>query len=425
MTNENRRVFLKKCSLMTGTLTVSGMVPSLTGAENTEIGKPLTPWKEGEMDLHFIYTGVGENMFYIFPDGTSMVLDTADRPSNQEDQFPIKPNKTRLPSEWVARYIERVNPAGKQIDYMMLSHYHEDHSGSHRLGKGRTTGRGKDYVLSGLANLGEIFHFTKVYDRGYPNYDKTPAVALGDGYENFRKFTDWKTKNGDFIMEEFKVGALDQITLTKKKTAYPTFHLRNICANGLLWTGKGNETENYYELYQKKGMSENTMSLAIVISYGPFRYFTGGDLSGPIMENDGRKINLEGAAGKTVGIVDVCKTNHHSYRDAMKAEFTREVQANVYVTNVWDHGHLQDNTMTNMTDPKIYEGPRLVCPTWVSKKQMELYQDKWWQKYLKPGYGHVVVRVFDGGKQYKVYHLTAEDESMNVKAVYGPFPAKG
>ena len=32
-----------------------------------EIGKPYVGWREGELDLNFISTGVGENMFYIFP----------------------------------------------------------------------------------------------------------------------------------------------------------------------------------------------------------------------------------------------------------------------------------------------------------------------------------------------------------------------
>ncbi|MBQ5875504.1 MAG: hypothetical protein IIW60_06495 [Alistipes sp.] len=27
-------------------------------------------WKKGELDIHFIYTGRGEAVFYIFPDGT-------------------------------------------------------------------------------------------------------------------------------------------------------------------------------------------------------------------------------------------------------------------------------------------------------------------------------------------------------------------
>ena len=30
-----------------------------------EIGDPYVGWKEGELDLHFISTGCGENAFYI------------------------------------------------------------------------------------------------------------------------------------------------------------------------------------------------------------------------------------------------------------------------------------------------------------------------------------------------------------------------
>ncbi|MDO5582406.1 MAG: MBL fold metallo-hydrolase, partial [Planctomycetia bacterium] len=156
MRKQNRRKFLEMCSLSAGAIMFSGLMNRLSAEENDEeIGAPLSPWKEGNLDIHYIYTGAGENMFLILPDGTSMVLDTGDRPSNQEDEFPLLPNKSRLPSEWAARYIQRVNPFGKNIDYMMLSHYHEDHGGSDRVHAGKTSGRGHDYYLSGLANLGE------------------------------------------------------------------------------------------------------------------------------------------------------------------------------------------------------------------------------------------------------------------------------
>ena len=47
-------------------------------ADCPEIGKPLALWRQGELDVHFVYTGRGENMFYRFPDGTTMVNDTGD-----------------------------------------------------------------------------------------------------------------------------------------------------------------------------------------------------------------------------------------------------------------------------------------------------------------------------------------------------------
>ncbi|MDO5580834.1 MAG: hypothetical protein Q4G69_06835, partial [Planctomycetia bacterium] len=289
------------------------------------------------------------------------------------------------------------------------------------------SGRGHDYYLSGLANLGETFSFNTVFDRGYPHYKRPYMLnaATADGYENFKKFTDWKIKNGDFHMEEFLVGKKDQILLRKKPKAYPEFHTRNICANGIVWTGEEGKNIDFFADWPKgKYISENALSLGFTIDYGPFRYFTGGDVSGNVPDRNNKDKQLEGAVGKAAGIVDVCKSNHHSFKDAMRPEFTKEVQANVYITNVWDRWHLQDNTMINMTDPSLYQGERLVFPTWVSSKRMEEYKDKSWQKYLKPAQGHVVLRVFDRGREYKIFHLVADDESMKVKAVFGPFRAK-
>ena len=37
-----------------------------------ETGGVYPGWKPGEMDIHFIYTGCGENMFYRLPDVESM-----------------------------------------------------------------------------------------------------------------------------------------------------------------------------------------------------------------------------------------------------------------------------------------------------------------------------------------------------------------
>ena len=415
---QNRREFLVGSAVAAGTVLSLGSFTTLVGGtESSEVGKPLPAWSEGTMDLHFIYTGVGENMFYIFPDGTTMLLDSADRSSDQEDQFPILPDKSRLPSEWIARYLERVSPSGKKIDYMLLSHFHSDHAGVPSLSARTTTGRGDDYVLCGLANLGEIFTVGKVFDRCGPNDADLVQGGGSDALVNFRKYVHWKMKNGEIDMERFHVGALDQLFLTKNREKYPDFHIRNIAANARVWTGKGEETLDFPTLYPENKFSENAMSIAQLFSFGPFRYFSGGDLSGKIVDTNGVDVQLEGTAGKAAGQVDVCKTNHHSYRDAMRPEFTKEVRARVYVTNVWDDGHLQDNTMTAMCDEAVYPGERIVCPTWVSEKQKAKYPDKPWLANLHPAYGHVVVRVFDGGKRYKVYHLTAENENQTVKAV--------
>ena len=38
-------------------------------------GTPLPAWQKGYLDLHHINTGRGSSAYYIFPDGTTMLVD--------------------------------------------------------------------------------------------------------------------------------------------------------------------------------------------------------------------------------------------------------------------------------------------------------------------------------------------------------------
>src|SRR5665648_3423 len=92
-----------------------------------EEGKVLPPWVNGEMEIHHIYTGRGEAVFCIFPDGTTMLIDAGDiGPYLDPATTPSSPDKSRQPGEWIARYIlKRLGPGGKnRIDYMFMTHLH-------------------------------------------------------------------------------------------------------------------------------------------------------------------------------------------------------------------------------------------------------------------------------------------------------------
>jgi hypothetical protein len=119
-----RRTFVKSCASasIAGAFGLQGCVSF--GREETYPG-----WKPGEMDLHFVYTGCGENMFYRLPDGTSILNDTGDyyRPRDLS-QVPLLPSPERLGGEWMSRYVSRVYPE-KVIDYLIFSHWHSDHIG--------------------------------------------------------------------------------------------------------------------------------------------------------------------------------------------------------------------------------------------------------------------------------------------------------
>ena len=74
----DRRDFLKSSALATAALMLDWERAFASGASAPEAGKIWKGWKEGHFQAHFIYTGVGESIFMIFPDGTSMLLDCGD-----------------------------------------------------------------------------------------------------------------------------------------------------------------------------------------------------------------------------------------------------------------------------------------------------------------------------------------------------------
>ncbi|MGI5831657.1 MAG: hypothetical protein ACOX6D_03890 [Thermoguttaceae bacterium] len=430
----SRRDFLKGCAGLIGA--GWGMAPALrpeqglavdsalSVADIPKVGQPLSSWRPGTMEFHHIYTGNGESIFHLFPDGTSLLIDAGqiDRPGYELKSVTL-PDESLGPGEWIARYILRVNPHGDEVDYMMISHFHSDHMGTCQLHRGKTTGCDEDYFLSGMTQVGEMIHFGKGFDRGFPEY-RTPFPIDSPDLENYRRFIRRKVKEDGLVMEPFEVGRQDQIALLRDPEPYRRlFHIRNLCGNGLLWTGKGGVNDDTFLRWQRArtDYSENPLSLGIRIEYGPFRYFTAGDFNGSFTGLDGLTRNLEAMIAPACGRVDVCKSNHHSYIGSMNPEFLRVLRPRVYVTDVWDQLHIQPSTMEAMTSRDLYPGDRIVCPTNFPLSKKEEFKNAPWRADVADEGGHVVVRVFEGGTRYCVCFVTAHDESMTVKSVYGPF----
>ena len=70
-----RRSFLKAC-VASGAAGMLGWEGCVSGSGDDAV---YPGWRPGELDLHFVYTGCGENMFYRLPDGTSILNDTGCR----------------------------------------------------------------------------------------------------------------------------------------------------------------------------------------------------------------------------------------------------------------------------------------------------------------------------------------------------------
>ena len=170
-----RRFFIGGAASL-GALAGSRIAKADAGLKSGKPGETWGGWKPGEFQVHFIYTGVAESMFMIFPDATTMLLDCGDHAAvtRLDLALPVLPNPGRLAGDWIARYVTRVNPNGADVDYMMTSHWHTDHTGSPKWQSSSVLKRGEKptgLVRSGFGLAAETLHFKKAIDRGWPDYD--------------------------------------------------------------------------------------------------------------------------------------------------------------------------------------------------------------------------------------------------------------
>jgi hypothetical protein len=82
------------------------------GAWAQTAGQALPPWSPGTLDIHRISTGKGDAVLYIFPDGTTMLVDPGATGRQGPRVTAQRPDASRTPGEWVTRYIRRMLPAG-------------------------------------------------------------------------------------------------------------------------------------------------------------------------------------------------------------------------------------------------------------------------------------------------------------------------
>lgn len=381
-----------------------------------EIGRPLPRWRPGEFDIHFICTGMGECAFYILPDGTTWLNDCGDYRYSAR-HVPIVPSDARTAGDWVTRYIRRVTDS-RRLDYLTISHWHTDHVGAPgRAGQKTPDGR----YVTGAAQVAENFEVGRYYDFEWPYTKKYKGgdVSLG----MMRASVEYAVKNRGLLVEPFRVGAEDQICPVRDpgNRWAKLFHVRNLCANGVAWTGEGEKTcdfaANYVRATKNPAIDVNILSMALKLSYGPFSFFTGGDLSKWLRDSDGRTIDYEAYVGERCGPVTVCKTNHHGYVDAMKKGFVSAVRPAAYLSAVWYDRQISDKNMKFMASRELYPGNRFFFASCVPPGSRTANADcPWWQDFAPEG--HAVVRVAPGGATYRIFTLTPVDESMTVTSVF-------
>ncbi len=104
------------------------LVAAITMAARGEdsVGREITPWQPGMLDIHQISSGRGNAGLYIFPDGTTLLVDAGELPFKTPKHTPDRPDGSRPAGEWIVRYIRHAlrHDPRPALDYALLTHFH-------------------------------------------------------------------------------------------------------------------------------------------------------------------------------------------------------------------------------------------------------------------------------------------------------------
>ncbi len=202
-------------------------------------------------------------------------------------------------------------------------------------------------------------------DRNFPSYDY-PVPHVGPQQKNYQDFIRSFIDRGGRA-QRIVPGAANQIVLTQRAERYPTFLVRNLAANGEVWTGVDVQTRQYFPplaaLATEDYPTENKCSLAIHLSHGKFDYFSAGDMDHEVEYGHLSWGDIESVVARVSGPVEVAVADHHGYENACGPDWVRALAAKVYVINAWDSAHPAMSPLHNMLSRELYPGPRMVFST--------------------------------------------------------------
>ena len=393
--------------------------------------KQLKDWQEGYMDIHHISTGRGSAIFFILPDGTRLLADAGDLgdPSRWTHKviMPAVPDESKSPAEWIARYIDHFSkPLGKELylDYAMITHFDCDHYGM--LDHTAISVEGKPYKYTGMTHLGNLIPIRTMIDRGYPAYDY-PSVERfrkrnGKLFDNYKLFMKERESLG-LRNEQFRVGSDKQFVLKSAAERYPAFRIMNIATNGRIWTGEGDKTRSLIPEDAPAGaaLNENSSSCVFRLEYGDFAYYLGGDISGTWSRKKGNTWNdVQTPVSKVIGTVDVAVADHHGYRDSTNDNLLKALNMNALIIPIWDLYHPHPNAMQRI----VNNGVPHIYPAGITEKRLAEMKEKGLGDNIRED-GHIVVRVYKGGKKYQIFVLNDRSINYEIKAKSKVFTSRG
>jgi len=340
-------------------------------------GASLPPWTAGTLDIHQIATGRGNAALVVLPDGTTMLVDAGPG------------------GDAIASYIERaLAPAPARLDYAVLTHFHSDHVG-------------------GIADVAARVPIARIVDRG------DDYLRPADGDPTYTQYRNFIASRG-IARETIRVGRADQIVARKDPAAV---QIRNVAANGEVWTGHGDETARVFpplaSLNPEDRPSENMCSIGLRIAYGRFDFFTGGDMPGVPDAGAPAWQSVETAVARAIGPTDVHIVNHHGSIDPASEIFLTTLRSRVLIVPAWSPTHPSQDVLKRMMAARLYPGPRDIFVTLLRAETKASIGSR--ADQVAAAHGHIVVRVAPGGDTYRVFVLDETTPTRAVLSVHGPY----
>ena len=242
------------------------------------------------LEIFFIDVEGGQATLFVAPSGESMLVDTGWGGFNGRD---------------AGRIAAAAKSAGvKKIDYLVITHYHEDHAG-------------------GVRQLAAKLPIVTFVDHGPDVETGKDAQAIFLAYEEFRaKGRHILAKPGDTI----PVKDLEVQVVASAGEAYRTGYVAYYGGDNISTPGEANPSCSAFR-HQAADASENAQSLGLMVSFGDFSMADLGDLTW------NKEFELVCPNNNKIGHVNLFLASHHGLNSSNSPQLVSALRPRVAIVN--------------------------------------------------------------------------------------------